>query len=222
MNDRNTNIIKGIAMVNYSGNYKKYMTKNPLKHKMVERLNRKILNYILKNCELLSNEKDIVDILDAGCGEGFISDMIERNVENVRITGLEIETTALDIAKRMNKNVNYLQGDICRMPFEDNRFDIVICTEVMEHLKEPDTALQELARVAKKTILLTVPNEPWFCMGNLLVGKNISRLGNPEDHVNHWSRKKFVKYVEKQYLPFGGGYQSDRSFPWSIIVYKKR
>ncbi len=59
------------------GNYEKYMTKNPLKRKMVERLNKKIVGYVQQICEQI-REKDkdkVVKILDAGCGEGFITEL---------------------------------------------------------------------------------------------------------------------------------------------------
>lgn len=200
------------------GNYEKYMTKNRLKRKMVERLNEKIVNHIKCLCAEVGKEK--VKILDAGCGEGFISDLIYRNVENVQITGLEYTEEALKIARQMNENITFVQGDIYQMPFEDNAFDIVLCTEVLEHLEKPDLALQELARVAQHVVFLTVPNEPWFCMGNLLALKNVSRLGNPIDHINHWTYRSFVKYITKQNICLAGK-QGETSFPWTIMICKK-
>ena len=187
------------------GNYEKYMTKNPLKRKMVERLNKKIVGYVQQICEQI-REKDkdkVVKILDAGCGEGFITDLLARNVENVELIGLEYTREA------------FVQGDIYAIPFEKNEFDLVLCTEVLEHLERPDRALRELTRVASHTILLTVPSEPWFCMGNLLTLKNVSRFGNPIDHINHWTYGGFKKYVHS--LTEGGQIYS-RSFPWTIAV----
>lgn len=179
------------------GNYEKYMTKNPLKRKMVERLNKKIVGYVQQICEQI-REKDkdkVVKILDAGCGEGFITDLLARNVENVELIGLEYTREAIDIAKAANQEISFVQGDIYAIPFEKNEFDLVLCTEVLEHLERPDRALRELTRVASHTILLTVPSEPWFCMGNLLTLKNVSRFGNPIDHINHWTYGGFKKYV---------------------------
>ena len=202
------------------GNYEKYMTKNPLKRKMVERLNEKIVSYIAELCTTIGKEKEVVKILDAGCGEGFITDLIYQNVKNVQITGLEYTEEALEIARSMNENIQFVQGDIYQMPFEDNAFDVVLCTEVLEHLEKPTEALHELARVAGHTVFLTVPNEPWFCMGNLLALKNVSRLGNPIDHINHWTYGRFVKYITAQYKDFEEK-QSSKSFPWSIMICKK-
>ncbi|MGN0366667.1 MAG: class I SAM-dependent methyltransferase [Suilimivivens sp.] len=202
------------------GNYEKYMTKNPLKRKMVENLNEKIVNYITQIAKEITKKKGLVRILDAGCGEGFITDLIYRNVEHAQITGLEYTKEALDLARQMNPDIDFVEGDIYQLPFCDNTFDIVLCTEVLEHLNEPERALSEMARVADHTVFLTVPNEPWFCMGNLVVLKNVSRLGNPVDHVNHWTYRGFVKYITAQYVNFGKK-QSDRSFPWTIMICRK-
>lgn len=153
--------------------------------------------------------------MDAGCGEGFIDNILLENIGDISIKGLEYTKEALHIAKEMNPQVEYIQGDICDMPFDDNSVDIVICTEVLEHLKQPEKAVGELLRVAKKCVLITVPNEPWFCMGNLAALKNVSRLGNPIDHINHWTYRQFKKFVCSQ---FEGKINFGKSFPWSIAV----
>lgn len=202
-----------------TGNYQKYMTKNPLKRRMVDCLNYKIINYIERLCTEVDKEK--VKILDAGCGEGFISDLVYKNVENVQIIGLEYMEEALKIAREMNKNINYVQGDIYDIPFEENAFDIVLCTEVLEHLQNPNLALQELMRVAKYAVVLSVPNEPWFCMGNLLALKNVRRFGNPIDHINHWTYRGFVNFFMKQNICDKDKCYPDRSFPWTIMICRK-
>lgn len=120
------------------------------------------------------------------------------------------------------------------MPFENAAFDIVICSEVLEHLQYPGRALRELARVSGNMLLLTVPNEPWFCLGNLFALKNIQRFGNPIGHINHWTYRGFVKYINALFsdrykksakgvpIMFGGGYsESTRSFPWTIVLMRK-
>lgn len=201
-----------------TGNYDKYMTKNPLKRRMVERLNTKILTSVGEIIEKIEPGVGDSKVLDAGCGEGFITNLIAANIHNVDIIGLEYTEEALEIAKKMNQQLTYVQGDIYDMHFEDNTFEVVICTEVLEHLEHPELALKELERVCKKYLVITVPNEPWFCLGNLIALKNISRLGNPIDHINHWTYRGFQKFVE-QYLGVHCTY--DKSFPWSIVIWKK-
>lgn len=214
------------------GNLDKYRSRNPIKQFLIKKLDRKIL-FILN--KLVSDKKRVYHILDAGCGEGFLTDLIYKNFKNVEITGLECVQEALDIAKRMNDKICFQQGNIYRMPYEDSAFDIVICSEVLEHLQHPNRALRELERVSGIALLLTVPDEPWFCLGNLLALKNIQSLGNPAGHINHWTYSGFVRYIDSIFsnrykklargVPTwcGGGYlESARSFPWIMVLVQKR
>lgn len=194
-----------------TGNLEKYMTKNPLKKKMVQKLNEKIADDVGRYILSLGLEEPM--ILDAGCGEGFIDALLLERFSHVNITGLEFTEEAIKIARQMNPTAEYIQSDIVKMPFGDHTFDIVICTEVLEHLEKPKAALKELIRVAKKFVLITVPHEPWFCLGNLLVLKNVSRLGNPKDHINHWTKKSFQRFLQEEKL---GEWKIGGCFPWVI------
>ena len=198
-----------------SGNYEKYMTKNPLKRKMVQRFNNNILNII---GNYINQTERTVRILDAGCGEGFIDSMLLRKFPEIQITGVEYLDDVLKIAKEMNPEVTYVQGDITELQFPDKEFDIVLCTEVLEHIPNPNVALQELIRVTNKNLLITVPHEPFFCMGNLLVLKDINRLGNPIDHVNHWTKSGFKRFLLNniEQPNYSHRLQLSASFPWLI------
>ena len=204
------------------GNYEKYMTANPLKRMMVQRLNRKILTIVNAAAkQAVHGQNRACTILDAGCGEGFLSGLISEHLKNVTVTGLEYVPQALKIARTMHAGAEFIQGDIYRMPFADGAFDLVLCTEVLEHLKDPAAALAELQRVAGRAVLLTVPDEPWFCMGNLLVCKHVKSLGNPPGHSNHWTYRGFLSYVSSPFLCGGGYLEHGRSFPWSVVLIQK-
>lgn len=199
-----------------TGNYEKHTTRNPLKRYLVNRLNSQILISVRESVRKNQRKKgQTIRILDAGCGEGFISNLLidELGNERIEIVGLELNAEAIRIAKTKNPKMSFVQGDICKMPFETEAFDIVICTEVLEHLQSPEAALSELIRVSRQAIIVTVPHEPWFCMGNLLVLKNITRLGNPIDHINHWTFLGFKSFLlEHSKVKWKMG----KSFPWTI------
>ena len=197
-----------------TGNYEKYMSKNLLKRKRIEKFNQRIID-IVKS----SIDKDNYSILDAGCGEGFIDHLIFENFPKVRITGLEYTSEAIAVARKMNPFVEYIQGDVCNMKLMSDSFDLVICTEVLEHLSNPHMALHELERVSKDKILISVPNEPWFCLGNLLSLKNVSRLGNPTDHINHWTKNGFTTFLAKNSKR--KAWIVRQSFPWTIAICSK-
>ena len=153
-------------------------------------------------------------LLDAGCGEGFNLKKIEAHLANTRLFGLDIELPALAYAKEQLGRTELLQGDVTRLPYPDNHFDLVLCNEVLEHLEHPEAALKEVIRVSSKHIILSVPREPFFSLGNLLSLNNIPRMGNPADHIQRWSSDGFARFIshyaaiKKIALPF----------PWVMIV----
>ena len=100
-------------------------------------------------------------ILDAGCGEGFISIVLEH-VYGCRVVGLDAdcEILSLGISRKKGGGGNsWLIGDVTRLPFGEAVFDGVVCSEVLEHLDDDLAAVRELGRVLKPggTLAVTVP-----------------------------------------------------------------
>ena len=92
-------------------------------------------------------------VLDAGCGRGRHA-IAAKAAGAADVVGLDLCANdvahARDDAKEFFKdspNPTFIAGDIMRLPFPDNAFDLVICSEVLEHLPDFRGALQELARV---------------------------------------------------------------------------
>jgi len=94
---------------------------------------------------------DIKSILDVGAGSGFFSYYFEK----------EFDTTALDFSQSMleiNPCQKKILGDAENLPFKDNSFDIVFCSNLLHHLENPQKAVNEMKRVSKKYIVLSEPN----------------------------------------------------------------
>jgi len=98
-------------------------------------------------------------VLDVGCGTGRHSCAVSR-FEGVLVVGVDINHDGLMEAHRkleLEKEFNtfkarwceFIVSDICSLPFEDMSFDLVICSEVLEHVANASRALGELARVLK-------------------------------------------------------------------------
>ena len=113
-----------------------------------------------------------------------------------------------------------MQGDIYSLPFADKSFAVTFCLEVLEHLQTPEKALAELCRVTDRTLILSVPHEPFFCLGNLLSGKNISRLGNPQDHINFFTLSKLKNFLQKN-LSSMYQFEIHRGLVWNIAIIKR-
>ena len=98
--------------------------------------------------------------LEVGTGHGvFLMMLLNQGID---VIGLDISKQCIKMANDMFRlngigtTIHY--GTIYDLPFEDNSFDTVVCSECLEHLKAPLKAVKELARVTKKHVYITVPN----------------------------------------------------------------
>jgi SAM-dependent methyltransferase len=102
-------------------------------------------------------------VLDAGCGRGFYLRMLCQLPCVRAICGMDLEDRSLRVARRscVDPRVQIVRADIRCIPFPDDTFDFIICSEVLEHIPDDGQALFELRRVLKGngTIIITVPNE---------------------------------------------------------------
>jgi SAM-dependent methyltransferase len=89
--------------------------------------------------------------------------------------------------------VSFQTGDLFALPFPEDNFDVVVCSEVLEHLDEPARAFAELKRVARKRVVLTVPLEPWFKFFNDLA--RTLRIAKDPGHVQLWTHDGFQAFV---------------------------
>jgi 2-polyprenyl-3-methyl-5-hydroxy-6-metoxy-1,4-benzoquinol methylase len=95
--------------------------------------------------------------LDVGCAYGYSSKVLETL--GYETCGVDISTWGLRIA-RMNSNGQFLACDAqTRLPFRDATFDLVTCFDVLEHLKFPEKALQNILETCADVMLCTTPNQ---------------------------------------------------------------
>jgi Methylase involved in ubiquinone/menaquinone biosynthesis len=191
---------------NQSRNYKKYNSKNPF-------MGIVIANFMKNLKETVAPLEDINNIIDIGCGEGFVI----NNLDFPNTTGVDISRSALKIAKKKNPDCNLCSGSIYNISFKEKSFDLVIATEVLEHLERPELALKEIRRITKNYCILSVPNEPYFCAMNFFRGKNLTRFGNDIEHVQNWSSGNFVSLLETYFKVL----EVRKPFPWTMVLCKK-
>jgi len=156
-------------------------------------------------------------IIDVGCGEGFTLSRLQEEKVGKVLSGVDNLDTAIKLGKKINPSLKIKKGDIYKLPYKDNSFDLVLCMEVLEHLERPAEALNELKRISKKYVLLSVPNEPLFTVQRVLRGSNIKEFGKHPEHIQHWSDKEFKKFVS-QALEI---VTIETPLPWTLVVAKK-
>lgn len=168
-----------------------YLNKNPVLNYMFNKFFETILSYV----ELTKPKS----ILDVGCGEGLVMKKIREKYDDINITGLDISKENLDVSKILNPDAKLVLGDIYSLPFENDSFDLVVCTEVLEHLKEPNTALKEVRRVSNLNLVISVPNEPFFRIGNILKFSYLKELGNTPGHLQNWNKNEFENLIKNHF-----------------------
>lgn len=101
-------------------------------------------------------------ILEAGCGRGFYMHAATMFPFIKEIHGIDVNDEYLKVAKKhiKDKRVHLRNASIYELPYPDNSFDFVMCSEVLEHLTDDSKALEEMKRVLKKggTLVASVPN----------------------------------------------------------------
>ena len=189
------------------GNWQKYQSKNPIQNLLLNRF----LDEVRSLVEPLPGRS----ILDAGCGEAFVLDMLLQARPDLEVAvGIDFDSEARYSGRHLSPHMPLVQARQLDCCARTRDLDIVVCTEVLEHFKDPDAALSELCRVSRKYCLLSVPHEPFFRLSNLLRGKSFSRLGNDIDHHQNWSQAGFVALL-KDYLDLQA---VKRSFPWQLAL----
>lgn len=94
----------------------------------------------------LENKK-YIKLLDIGCGTAYLKELLPEKTEYY---GLDLSTEMLKVAKNKNlPNTHLTQGRSDQIPYEDNTFDVVTCSQSFHHYPDRQKALQEAKRVLK-------------------------------------------------------------------------
>ena len=105
-------------------------------------------------------------ILDAGCGSGWLSEMLSAQGRSIHAVDLGLDSikSASSRIKRIQasgfrKDIYFAQGDVYRLPYGDGCFDAAVASEIIEHIEKPDEAFHEFGRVIRKdgTLIVSTP-----------------------------------------------------------------
>jgi ubiquinone/menaquinone biosynthesis C-methylase UbiE len=186
-------------------NLGKYQTRNPLKRALLKRFLRQARANVPDNPEL--------SILDVGTGEGLFWDSSERGC----VVGVDIRQDALKVAAD-GGIVTPVLASADRLPFPSGSFDFVVAIEILEHLPDPESAVAEIARVARLGGVITVPWEPWFSLMVLAgTGQHARRLGREPEHVQAFGPGQLTALLESHFSVVSVG----TCLPWLVARISK-
>ncbi len=155
-------------------------------------------------------------VLDVGCGEGVLTTQWADRLRDGQIVGIDLPDPKLEAHWRVaaRPNLEFTTGRAEQLPFERDEFELVAAIETLEHVTDPDRAVAELARVASRHVLASVPREPLWRMLNVARGAYVRQLGNTPGHLNHWSRGDFARLLARH----GELIEVRSPFPWTMVL----
>ncbi len=151
-------------------------------------------------------------MLDVGIGEGFAFERL--GLDAPLQIGMDYRVEKVAAARDRVQHLVPVRADAGLLPLPDATVDLVLCTEVLEHLVRTEVAILELARVTRGVCVVSVPWEPWFRLGNLARGKHPRALGNDPEHVQHFGGGS----LRRRLLRAFDDVEVRRSFPWLLAV----
>lgn len=140
-------------------------------------------------------------VLEIGCATGYISERLKA--QGCYVVGVEIDKNAAKIAKEICDKV--IEGDIETIELPPDKFDVITCIDVLEHLKNPKAVLEKVTYNLKENgiIIISVPNiANWKIRLNLLLGNfNYTETGIlDETHLRFFTYKTIKELIDSSGL----------------------
>lgn len=194
-----------------SGNQKKHESRNPIQRALIERFHHQAI-------AMVERAKPRT-ILELGCGEGYVLEAFLQGGVQAELSGVELSERAVRLAReRLGERATIEHRDARELVANNRHFDMVMMLEVLEHIPEPTQMLDILDDLSSEWLLLSVPWEPFFCALNFMRGKNLARWGNDPEHVNHWGRRAFSRFIGERFEVVA----MPQVFPWTMALARKR
>ncbi|HEX2360396.1 MAG TPA: methyltransferase domain-containing protein [Solirubrobacterales bacterium] len=172
--------------------YDKYASQNPIERRLVAGFLADFDDLVARSGARRAHE--------VGCGEGELALRMAR--AGLEVRGSDAFAGTVEEARRRAEAAGAEIGFECKPVQEltrgDDGAELVVCCEVLEHLEDPEAALEVLAALAQPWLIASVPREPLWRGLNLARFAYVAALGNTPGHVQHWSKRGFRRFLERR------------------------
>jgi 2-polyprenyl-3-methyl-5-hydroxy-6-metoxy-1,4-benzoquinol methylase len=202
-----------VAGDNVGGNYyPKYTTRNPAA--------RWLVAGFLDALDRLVGRTGAREVHEVGCGEGFLSTRLAAH--GIAVRGSDLSAAAIARARQraagLGASIPFQVADLYGLEPERDGAELVICCEVLEHLPDPERAVDILAGLARPHLIASVPREPLWRLLNVARGKYWRELGNTPGHLQHWSSARFVAMLQSRLEVV----EVRKPLPWTMALCRAR
>jgi 2-polyprenyl-3-methyl-5-hydroxy-6-metoxy-1,4-benzoquinol methylase len=199
---------KAMAGVPTGNTFDKYGSTNPVVRRLMSRFEATLGQLFM--------QAEPACVLDVGCGEGVLTEQWATALGSRPVVGIDLEDPKLraEWERRRRPNLSFRAMAAENLPFAADEFDLAAAIEVLEHVPDPEATVAEMARVARRHLLVSVPHEPLWRALNIARGAYLRDLGNTPGHVNHWTRRGFVSLLSGH----GEVIEVRSPFPWTMLL----
>jgi SAM-dependent methyltransferase len=188
--------------------YDKYGTSNPVA--------RRLMGGFMAQLDQLVDRTGAREAHEVGCGEGELA--IRLAGRGIAMRGTDAFPQVLAEARRRAEaagaEIDFEAVPVERLDPDHHAAELVLCCEVLEHLADPEGALDVLAGLARPWLLASVPREPLWRGLNLARFSYVGDLGNTPGHLNHWSKPAFVRFLTRRFEVV----EVRSPTPWTMVL----
>ncbi|MCD6497201.1 MAG: methyltransferase domain-containing protein [Deltaproteobacteria bacterium] len=155
---------------------------------------------IARRMESVAEEiEDGSTVLEIGCGSGDLLDVIRGRRPNCSLKGIDLSPEAVQVARTRGFDVE--QRDVMSLdPNATDPVDFIVLSEVLEHLSDPETVLMRCGSIARRRIIVTIPNVA-FVLHRIrlgLFGKfPVTTVFHIREHLSLWSVSDFLFWADR-------------------------
>ncbi len=187
----------------------KYELKNPIARYLLANFKKAIADLLIN-----IDPKSIIEI---GCGEGYVTQILLEKT-NAHILATDISETIL---KQTQNTIQSPRIEFRATNIKDfikrEQAELIVCCEVLEHLENPEEGINIIKALTTEYALISVPREPLWRILNFSRGAYLTDWGNSPGHIQHWSQKEFIHLLEKYFEVL----VIKSPIPWTIVLVKK-
>lgn len=192
--------------------YDKYGTRNPIARRLMARF--------IADLDELVERSGAGEAHEVGCGEGELS--IRLAGQGLRVRGTDafpqVLGEARERARTAGAEVDYEAVPVEKLDPQRHAAELIVCCEVLEHLPDAELALAKLAELASPWLIASVPREPLWRALNLARFSYVRDLGNTRGHLNHWSKRGFLRLLETRFDVV----EARSPLPWTMALCRGR
>ena len=189
--------------------FDKYGSRNPLVRELMRGFNNGLADLV--------SQAAPASVHDLGCGEGYR--VLEWAQQGLSARGSDFSEKVIAMARdnavsaQLDPSMFSVRNIYDIAPDTDSA-DLIVCSEVLEHLTDPLAGLAAIQRVASRHVVLTVPREPIWCAMNMARGAYLRHWGNTPGHLQHWSTRQFTELAKRYFEVIA----VKTPLPWTMLL----